>query len=215
MHDLTGFRADASRRGFLRASAAPIAAGGLAAFLAACGSSSDPQTAEDKSSNAQAPTGGGDKQIVNYALTLEYIEAAFYDRVVESGALSGSEADLFKRIQENEHAHVDALLALAKKLHGDPVAEKPATHFPIGGDRGRIISLAAQLEGIGAGAYLGQMDSIENREVLAAAVSIHSIEARHAAKLSLLAGDDFSPDGAFATPQNKEDVQNAIQPFLA
>jgi rubrerythrin len=214
VHDLTGFRADASRRGFLRASAAPIAAGGLAAFLAACGSSSDPQTAEDKSSDAQAPTGGADKQIVNYALTLEHIEVDFYDRAVGSGALSGAEADLFKRIQENEHAHVDALVALAKKLHGDPVAEKPDTQFPIGGDRGRILSLAAQIEGIGAAAYLGQMELIENREVLAAAVSIHSIEARHAAKLALLAGDDFSPDGAFATPQNMEEVHDAIQPFL-
>jgi len=214
VHDLTGFRADASRRGFLRASAAPIAAGGLAAFLAACGSSSDPQTAEDKSSDAQAPTGGQDKTIVNYALKLEYIEVDFYDRAVGSGALSGAEAELFKRIQENEHAHVDALLALAKKLHGDPVAEKPTTQFPIGGDRSKILSLAAQLEGIGAAAYLGQMELIENREVLAAAVSIHSVEARHAAKLALLAGEDFSPDGAFATPQNMEEVQDAIQPFL-
>ena len=214
MDDLRGVEADASRRRFLQVAAAPIAAGGLAAFLAACGSSSDPQTAEDKSSEAQAPHGGRDLEVVNFALTLEYIEADFYDQVVESGVLSGAEADLFKLIQDTEHEHVDALTALSKKIGGHGI-DKPATKFPIGKDRGRIIRVGAQLESIGAAAYLGQADAIENREVLAAAVSIHTIEARHAAKLSLLAGDDFSPDGAFATPQSMEEVLNAIEPYLA
>jgi hypothetical protein len=209
VEDLSGLTAGAPRRRFLQA--APVVA---AAFLAACGSSSDPQTAEDKSSNAQAPNGGRDLEIVNFALTLEYIEADFYDQVVESGVLSGAEADLFKLIQSNEHEHVDALTALSKKMGGHGV-DKPATKFPIGKGRGRIISVATQLENVGAGAYLGAFEAIENREVLAAAVSIHSIEARHAAKLSLLAGGDFSPDGAFATPQPAEEVGNAIQPFLA
>ena len=208
MQELSGVGAGAPRRRFLQA--APVAA---AAFLVACGSSSDPQTAEDKSSDADAPRGGRDKEIVNFALKLEYIEADFYDRVVEAGVFSGAEGDLFKLIQGNEHEHIDALLALAKKLDG-PVQEKPVTQFPLGGDRGKIISLAAQLESVGAAAYLGQADAIASREVLAATVSIHTVEARHAAKLSLLAGDDFSPDGAFATPQSMEEVENAIEPFL-
>src|SRR3954471_18508204 len=82
---------DTSRRRFLLA--APVAAG--AAFLAACGSSSDPQTAEDKSSDASAPKGGQDLVIVNYALTLEHIEADFYDKVVAAGIFSGATGDLF------------------------------------------------------------------------------------------------------------------------
>jgi hypothetical protein len=200
---------NASRRRFMLA--APVAAG--AAFLAACGSSSDPQTAEDKSSDASSPRGGQDLEIVNYALTLEYIEADFYDQVVDAGIFSGARGDLFKQIQQNEHEHVDALTALSKKLGGHP-PEKPATQFPIGSGAGRVLDVAATLEGIGAAAYLGQLDSIENRQVLAAALSIHTIEGRHAAELNRLAGRNPFPDGAFASPLDMDEVNNAIQPFV-
>jgi rubrerythrin len=200
---------NASRRRFLLA--APVAAAGLT--LAACGSSSDPQTAEDKSSDASAPKGGQDLIIVNYALTLEYLEAAFYDQVVSSGALSGQTADLFKLIQQDEHEHVDALTALAKKLGGKP-AERPDTRFTGGAGGGRAIDTAATIENVGAAAYLGQVSSVENREVLAALLSIHSVEGRHAAKLNRLAGRDPFPDGAFASPLSMEEVNSAIQPFL-
>jgi hypothetical protein len=200
---------NASRRRFLLA--APVAAG--AAFLAACGSSSDPQTAEDKSSDASAPKGAQDLQIVNYALTLEYLEADFYDQVVDAGLFSGAQGDLFKQIQQNEHDHVDALTALSKKLGGHP-PEKPATQFRIGSGGRSVLGTAATLENLGAAAYLGQLDSIENREVLATAISIHSIEGRHAAELNRLAGRDPFPDGAFASPLDMDEVNNAIQPYV-
>jgi rubrerythrin len=203
---------DASRRRFL-ALAAPVAAGGLAAFLAACGSSSDPATAEDKSSDAEAPHGGQDFVIVNYALQLEYIEVDFYDQVVDGGVFSGAEGDLFKEIQQHEHEHVDALIALSKKLDGK-LDERPQTQFPIGSGRTTLLDLAATLENTGAAAYLGQADLIENREVLAAALSIHSIEARHAAKLNRLVGADFCPDGSFASPLSMDEVNSAIQPYV-
>jgi rubrerythrin len=203
---------DASRRRFLQL-AGPVAAGGLAAFLAACGSSSDPQTAEDKSRDASAPKGGRDLEIVNYALTLEYLESDFYDKAVDAGIFSGATGDLFKQIQENEHEHVDALTALVKKLGGKP-AERPATQFPIGSGGRRVLGLAATLENVGAAAYLGQADVIENREVLAAALAIHSVEARHAAKLNRLVGRNFSPDGSFASPMDMGEVSNAIAPYL-
>jgi hypothetical protein len=201
-------RADASRRRFL---AVPAAAG-LAAFLAACGSSSDPQTANETASKAQSPKGGQDLQIVNYALTLEHLEADFYDRVVESGMFSGAEAGVFRLIQSNEHEHVAALQALARKL-GGPVAERPQTQFPLG-SRHAVLTLASTLENTGVAAYLGQFDSIENREVLAEMFAIHSIEGRHAAKLARLLGDDFSPDGATASPLGMGEVMDAVQPFI-
>jgi rubrerythrin len=213
LQDVGGHEVDASRRRFLQL-AAPVAAGGLAAFLAACGSSSDPQTADDKSSDAQAPKGGQDLEIVNYALLLEQIEADFYDQVVEAGVLSGAAAQLFQEIQQNEHEHVDALTALARKLGGRP-EPPPATNFPIGKGGSGVIRLAATIENIGAAAYLGQADIIENREVLGAALSIHTVEARHAAKLGRLAGRSFSPDGSFASPMSMEEVNSAIEPFLA
>jgi rubrerythrin len=203
--------ADTSRRRFL-ALAAPAAAGGMAAFLAACGSSSDPQTASQNATKAQSPTGGHDLEIVNYALTLEHIEADFYDRVVERSLFSGAEGDLFKLIQSNEHEHVAALQALARKL-GGPVADRPQTQFPLGSPRAAL-TLAATLENTGAAAYLGQIDSIENKEVLAQALSIHSIEARHAAKLSRMLGEDFTPDGAFASSMDMGEVMDAVRPFI-
>jgi rubrerythrin len=203
---------DASRRRFLQL-AAPVAAGGLAAFLAACGSSSDPQTADDKSSDAAAPRGGKDLEIVNFALTLEYVERDFYDEVLGAKLFTGADGDTFKRILEHEHEHVAALEALTKKLGGRPV-ERPATQFPIGDDPRSVIRVAATLENVGAAAYLGQADVIENREVLAAALSIHSVEARHAAKLNRLAGRNFSPDGSFASPLSMGEVTDAIQPYV-
>jgi rubrerythrin len=212
VQDVGGVEVDASRRRFLQL-AAPVAAGGLAAFLAACGSSSDPQTAEDKSSDAQSPKGGKDLEIVKFALMLEYLESDFYDKVVEAGIFSGSTGDVFKEIQENEHQHVDALTALAKKLGGKP-GERPVTRFPIGSGARTVIGVAATLENVGAAAYLGQADVIENREVLAAALSIHSVEARHAAKLNRLAGRNFSPDGSFASPLDMVEVTSAIAPYI-
>jgi rubrerythrin len=185
----------------------------MAAFMAACGASSDPETAKNKSSSAAAPIGGEDLQIVNYALTLEYVESDFYDKVVGSGMFSGKVGDLMKMIQTHEHDHVSALEALAKKLNGK-VADRPQTHFPLGGGPGSVLRIAATLENTGAAAYLGQVDSIENKEVLIAALSIHTIEARHAAKLNRLVGREFTPDGAFASPMEMGEVMDAVSKFI-
>jgi rubrerythrin len=198
-----------SRRGLLGAAAG----GALAAFLAACGSSSDPQTADKESSDAQAPKGGHDLEILSFALTLEYIESDFYDEVVHGGLLSGRAGAVVKLIQGNEHEHVTALEALIKKIGGKP-PERPQTQFPLAGGGHAALRLAARLENVGAAAYLGQLDAIENREVLAAALSIHSIEARHAAELNRLLGWQFAPDGAFASPRDIGEVTDAVQPFV-
>lgn len=195
-----------------------LAMAGAAAFLSACGSSSDPQTADKKSSDAQAPTGGHDLEIVNYALTLEYIEVDFYDKVVEAGTFSGKTGDLFKLIQSHEHEHVDALEALAKRLSdggkGGQVVERPQTRFPTGRGPNATLQLAATLENTGAAAYLGQVTLIQNREVLAAALSIHAIEGRHAAALNRLTGRPFDPDGALASPLGMSEVNDAVQRFI-
>jgi hypothetical protein len=207
-----GDSSDASRRRFLQL-AAPAALGGMAAFMAACGSSSDPQTAKDKSTNAQAPVGGHDFDVVDFALRLEYIERDFYDKVVSSGMFSGKVGDLMKLIQFDEHQHVAALQALGKKLNGR-LSQRPQTHFPLGGGPRSVLKLAATLENTGAAAYLGQASSLENKEVLAAALSIHTIEARHAAKLNRLVGRQFTPDGAFASPLEMGEVLDAVSAFV-
>jgi hypothetical protein len=76
------------------------------------------------------------------------------------------------------------------------------------------VQLAATVENLGAAAHLGQAARIKSKEILAAALAIHSVEARHAAALNLLAGKPITPDGAFAKPAAMEEVLPQVKPFI-
>ena len=78
-----------------------------------------------------------------------------------------------------------------------------------------VLELAATVENLGAAAYLGQAAAIEDPAILAAALSIHSVEGRHAAALNMLTGQSIVPDGAFAKPADMETVLAGVQPFIA
>lgn len=202
-----------SRRRFLALTGGTGAAGAL---LAACGdddeSSTDETTTNSDMSDMESKFGKGDLGIVNYALTLEYLEAAFYSDVAKSGLFKGDNLALVKMIGKNEQEHVDALVATAKAL-GTP-AEAPKTVFPLD-DAKSVLALAATVENLGAAAYLGQAGNIKDPEILAAALSIHSVEGRHAALLNVLAGKPPTPDGAFAKAADMQTVLDEVQPFLA
>ena len=75
--------------------------------------------------------------------------------------------------------------------------------------------LAGVVENLGAAAYLGQAGNIQSKEILAAALAIHSIEARHAATLNLVLKKTPTPDGAFAKPADMATVLAAVKPFIA
>ena len=211
-----------SRRKFV---AATGSGGALAVFLAACGGSSDSSTSSTSSesttssqSTSSSAAGGGTEQfgkgdlgIVNYALTLEYLEAAFYDDVTKSGLFKGDQLTLLKQFGANEQAHVGALEQTANKL--GKAAPKPKTKFPLDSAMA-VAKLAATVENVGAAAYLGQAANIESEEVLAAALSIHTVEARHAAVLNMVVGDPITPDGAFAVPMSADEVLPAVMPFI-
>ena len=200
-------------------------AGAVSAFgvvIAACGDDKDSDSGP--STTTGKDQGASDLEIVNYALTLEYLEADFYKQVLESGMIKDKKiGDLAKSIQENEQEHVDALTATAKKLGGKPAA-KPKTKFDDVISKGpkAILETAADVENLGAAAYLGQAGNIKSKEVLAAALAIHSVEARHAAALNMLVGRDFEddgqgslPDGPFAKPMDMKAVLEAVKPFIA
>jgi rubrerythrin len=209
-----------SRRRFL-------AVGGgtsLAAFLAACGGDDDSSMSSTTTAGASgsatangAPPedmfGKGDAGIVNYALTLEYLETAFYSDVAKSGLFKSDDLATIKTLAEQEQQHVDALVAAAKQLGAKPAAA-PKAGFPLD-DAGSVLKLAATVENLGAAAYLGQAANIENPDILAAALSIHTVEGRHAAALNLMAGVNPTPDGAFAKPASADEVLKQVQPFLA
>jgi rubrerythrin len=203
-----------SRRKFL---ALTGGTGVSAALLAACGDDDDTSTtstteATGSSSDPLADFGEGDLGIVNYALTLQYLEAGFYAAVAKSGLFKGDQLALIKTLGKQEQEHVDALTATAKDLGGEPAPE-PKAEFPLESAK-EVVALAATVENLGAAAYLGQAAAIENPDVLAAALSIHSVEARHAAVLNVLNGDQPTPDGAFAMGADATTVLEAVQPFL-
>jgi rubrerythrin len=198
-----------SRRRFLVISGGTGAAGAL---LAACGSDDETSTTTSTDEDTASQFGEGDLGIVNYALTLEYLETAFYNDVAASGLFKGDELALIKHIAEVEQQHVDALTATAKQLGGMPAAE-PKAEFPLD-DAGEVLKLAATVENLGAAAYLGQAANIESPDILAAALSIHSVEGRHAAALNVLTGESPTPDGAFAQGADMQTVLDSVQPFL-
>ncbi|MCW2967972.1 MAG: hypothetical protein JWM71_1744 [Solirubrobacteraceae bacterium] len=224
-----------SRKRFLRTVGGGGAAAALGVLIAACGSKSGSRsssTAGGGAATTSAAASGGsssdtksDIEIVNYALTLEYLEAQFYADVIASGVVKDPKVGaLAKKFGETEQQHVDALTAAVKQLGGTPVA-KPKASFQsvIQGGLKKILVTAATVENLGAAAYLGQAGNIKSKEILAAALSIHSVEARHAAALNELIGAGFMgsgplsgsiPDGAFAKPMAKADVLKAVKPFL-
>jgi hypothetical protein len=222
-------RDDVERKQFLRKAAKGVGGGAvatsLAAFIAACGSSSkSSSTTSSSSSAAAAPTSSTtassssssnavDLKIVNYALTLEYLESEFYAKVAKSGLFKGATLTTLKLFGSEEADHVTALHALALKL-GGPAAPKPKGKFPVK-SAASVATLAATVENLGASAYLGQAPLIQSPEVLAAALSIHSIEARHAATLNLLTKMNPTPTGAFAKPATMAEVLKAVTPFIA
>ncbi|MGH2839116.1 MAG: ferritin-like domain-containing protein [Thermoleophilaceae bacterium] len=206
-----------SRARFLKMVGGAGAAGALSLLIAACGDDDDDDSGASTTSTEKPSASKGDLEIVNYALTLEYLEADFYDQVVRSGEVTDKKiVELAKAIGENEQAHVEALKATVEQLGGTPAA-KPMTKFDdvIAGGPQEILETAASVENLGAAAYLGQAGNIESPEILAAALSIHSVEGRHAAALNTLVGKTIVPDGAFAKPASMDEVLKAVKPFIA
>jgi hypothetical protein len=209
---------DVERKKFLRMAARTIggaaAASGLAAFIAACGGSSTKtaSTAAAPAARTKSSSSSGDLGIVNYALTLEHLEAQFYDKVAASGLFSGPTLATLKMFGAEEHGHVAALMKVASSM-GTPAA-KPIGKFPLGSATS-VAKLAATVENLGAAAYLGQAPNIKSKEILAAALAIHTVEARHAATLNTLMKLSPTPDGAFGKPMSMGEVLAVVKPFIA
>jgi rubrerythrin len=209
-----------SRSQFLKLAGGTGAASALALFIAACGGSDSKSSSSSSSSSTTKSSSSADKgdlAILNYALTLEYLESTFYNEAIKSGQVkTKAYADVAKTIAEDEMEHVAALTAAIKQFGGKPVA-KPKTKFGpvIAGGEKKILTAAAQFENLGAAAYLGQAGRIKSPQVLAAALSIHSVEGRHAAVLNKVLGKSFVPDGAFAKPADMATVLKAVKPYIA
>jgi rubrerythrin len=205
-------RDDSSRKRFLKMMGGAGGAAAFSVFLAACGDDGKPKKSSTSSSTAGKKQ---DLEIVQYALTLEYLEVDFYDAVIKSGVIKDKKlAKAATMIRDNEQEHVDALTKTVEQLGGKP--KKPQTTFDavIKGGSKKVLETAATVENLGAAAYLGQAGRIQSKEVLAAALSIHTVEARHAAALNQAVGKTIVPDGAFAKPASMSEVLPKVKPFL-
>lgn len=144
--------------------------------------------------------------VLNFALTLEYLEAEFYNKGLASGGLiTGMEGwNTFQQIAKHENAHV----ALLKSALGGAAIAKPNFDFTAKGaypdvfaNYKTFMTLAQAFEDTGVRAYKGQAANlISAPDVLTVALQIHSVEAMHAAKVRYLAGSRGWIMGAMGAP---------------
>ena len=134
-------------------------------------------------------------RVLNFALTLEYLEATFYNRGLRSGVIpAGKDRRIFETIQDHENAHV----AFLKQALGGAAVAKPEFDFTAGGalpDPFRnyeVFQILAQgFEDTGVRAYKGQVRALKPYDTyLTAAITIHSVEARHASEVRRLRGEN-------------------------
>ncbi len=163
-------------------------------------------------SQALAAGSSGDVEILNFALTLEYLESDFYNVKGKEVHLNGAAKSYRTLFGEQEAEHVKALTAAIKSLGGKPAA-KPTFVFPASSQTS-FMALASVLENTGVSAYNGAAPSLKSKEVLAAAGSIVQIEARHAAAINLLIGKTPTPTQGFDVPLMKAQVLAKIEPLI-
>lgn len=207
----------ASRRGFV-AGGAKLAGAGAVALAGGAGLVRS-ASAQDATPEAAPAEFASDVDILNYALTLEHLEYAFYrDGLNQFGLQGFTDAEqaetVYPALQEvrtHEAQHVQALIDTITELGGTPVEEQ---EYDFGyEDVAGFLATAAALEETGVAAYAGAAPQIEDAAVLSAALGIHSVEARHSAYLNTLIESSAFPN-AFDAPLTTEEVLAAVEPFI-
>ncbi len=161
---------------------------------------------------AFAASSTSDIDILNFALTLEYLESDFYNVKGKSVGLSGQAKTLARSFGAEEAEHVAALTKAITAAGGKPV-KSPTFDFPVKNQAG-FLKLAYVLENTGVGAYNGAGPALTNKQYLAAAGSIVQVEARHAATIALLTNGKITPNGAFDKPLTKQQVLAKAGPLI-
>jgi hypothetical protein len=163
----------------------------------------------------QASAKTDDVDIANFALTLEYLEAEFYTMAVDSDVLSGDALGVVENLADHEAQHVTALKDLLESVGATPV-EKPAFTFPEDAltSQASILDLAATLEPVGVGAYLGAAPLISSPDILSAAGSIAGVEGEHVVAVNWLLGVVPYANEAFPKALTLDEVSAAVAPFM-
>lgn len=166
---------------------------------------------------AAKPSKKQDLEILNFALTLEFLEATFY---TQAKNLSGEAASFAKLVAAHENTHVATLQKVIKSLGGKPVSKPKFDFKGTNESQGKFIATAFVLENTGVHAYLGQAGNLQSKALLGAAASIVTVEARHAGAIATILGNSpyggksknsITPDGAFDVPFSKQKVLKAVK----
>ena len=182
-----------SRRSFLRTSGLAVGGAAVAGGLI-------------PTAGAMAATPKGDVAIANFALTLEFLESAFYASAIKHANLTGEHMRLARTVHQHEAAHVAAL----KKMLGSAAVKRPTFDFGSAvQSQAAFTSTAITLEDTGVQAYQGQAAFIKSDAVFKAAISIHPVEARHAAWIRNIGGMAPAP-AAFNPALTKSQVLAAV-----
>jgi hypothetical protein len=157
--------------------------------------------------SALAQDGDSDADILNYALTLEYVQDSFYGETERIGALTGSLATQARVVADHERAHVEAL----RKTLGAKAVKRPRFDFRgATEDADKFRRTAVAFEDLAVAAYKDQAPLINRQAYLASALAIHSVEARHAAWIRRLAGIQPAAD-AFDEPRSKSSTLAIVE----
>jgi hypothetical protein len=188
-------RADFLRRAGLAAGGSLLATGLIGGFAGRAVAAA-PAAVPD-----QAPA--SDVAILKYALTLEYLEAAFYKEALDAGKLHGEVHAFARKVARDEATHVAALRkALGSAAQGSPKFNFHGTTR----SRSKFLQTSYALENTGVSAYLGQAGNIKTPSILLTAASIVTVEARHSGAVGQLLGRNISPSGAFDAGKTMDQV---------
>ena len=155
---------------------------------------------------AAAAPSKGDVDVLNFALVLEYMQSSFYTESERSKALHGKADDAARRVGAVERAHVKAF----RDLLGSKAVSEPTFNFRgVTEDQLPFLKTAVAFEDLAVAAYKGQAPRLKSKEVLTAALGIHSVEARHAAWMRYLFGVQPAVS-AFDDPASKPKVTGIV-----
>jgi len=179
-----------SRAGFLVAAASAGAGVALGALPAAAG----------------AKVGRRDADVLNYALNLEYLQASFYSEAERTKALTGDARRAARVVGAVERAHVSAF----RGLLGRRAIKRPRYDFQgVTEENGAFLKTAVAFEDLAVAAYKGEAAKLRSPDVLASAIGIHTVEARHAAWMRYLNGAQPAM-AAFDEPQTRKEIDRVV-----
>lgn len=155
-----------------------------------------------------------DPDILNFALTLEHLEATFYTQVVSGGQLSGDVLRYLTTIRDHENAHVNALTKVISGLGGTPVQRQNTYNFGDLSNQAAILQVAQNVEQVGVGAYTGAARLFSDKTtLLATAASIQQVESRHLGVINFLRGQSVAGK-SYGPIFTANEVNTQVAPIL-